>query len=78
METGVTLFLEDKFQRGCTDAEKYFRVFWNSRVPASDSMCNFQGLLKHKRSMPQGSTENDAKTNFLENIESEYVLTSYS
>ena len=29
-------------------------------------------------SKPQGSTENDAKSNFLQNIYSEYVLTPYS
>ena len=34
--------------------------------------------MKHECSKPQGSTEKDAKSNFLRNIYSEYVLTWYS
>ena len=41
-------------------------------------MMSLYGLLKCKCSKPQGSTENDAKSNFLRNIYSEQVLITYS
>ena len=37
-----------------------------------------KGLLKRECSKPQGSTENDAKSNFLQNIYSEKVLPPYT
>ena len=37
-----------------------------------------KGLLKHACSTSHGSTENDAKSNFLQIIYSELVLTPYS
>ena len=41
-------------------------------------MTSLYGLLKRWCSKPQGSTENDAKSNFFRNIYSEWVLTPYS
>ena len=41
-------------------------------------MMSLYGLLKRECSKAQGSTENDAKSNFLQNIYNEQVLAPYS